>query len=624
MKRFLVLLLLLSWPGISSLAAQEVDRAYLLEHYTKYEHQVPMRDGVRLHTTVYAPKDDHQAYPLLLTRTPYSVRPYSPDAYPEPRGVLKNYARDGFIFVFQDVRGRNGSEGEFVHMRPHLARKSAGQIDESTDTYDSIDWLVRNVPGNNGRVGLLGLSYPGFYAAAGMIDSHPALKAVSPQAPIADWFAGDDFHQGGAFGLAKAFGFFSLFGQTLDDPKRQQWTPFDFGTADGYRFFLGLGPISQVDAVHFKGTRDFWREMMSHGTYDDFWRQRDLRPHLRNVRAAVLTVGGWYDAENLFGALEVYRSTERNNAGISNTLVMGPWSHGAWMMGQGASLGPVRFHAETSEYFRRRVELPFLEHHLKGGPDPGLPEALAFETGTMQWRRHATWPPKHARTKTLSLASGGRLSFSAAPAGATPAYDEYVSDPDHPVPFTQAITTRVPAEYMVGDQRFAATRPDVLVYRTEVLEEDVTLAGPVQVRLRVSTTGTDADWVVKLVDVYSEEYPDTDTAVPGTVMAGYQQLVRGMPMRAKFRTGLAAPQPMVPDAVTELDFSMPDVYHTFRRGHRIMVQIQSSWFPLFDRNPQVFTDIYRAERADFRKSTQRVYHSYLDGSRLEVGVLPSH
>lgn len=613
MRATLLVFLLTCATGV--FAEEAVDRAYILKYYTKYEYMVPMRDGVKLLTAVYAPKDDSQTYPFLITRTPYSVRPYSADAVAEPRGTLKNYAADRFIFVFQDVRGRNGSEGAFVHMRPHIVRKSASDVDESTDTYDTVEWLLRNVPNNNGKAGLLGLSYPGFYAAAGMIDSHHALKSVSPQAPIADWFAGDDFHQGGAFGLAHAFGFFSQFGQQLAEPTRQQWQPFDYRTPDAYQFFLETGPLARIDEVHFKGTRVFWVEMMSHGTYDAFWKQRDIRPHLNGVHAAVMTVGGWYDAENLFGALEIYRNVEQRNRNVANTLVIGPWSHGAWMMGSGEKLGPINFHSRTSEFFQRQIELPFLNHHLKGGVDPKLPEAYVFETGTAQWRRHDRWPPHHVRSRVLTLGPNGQLAGQPAANGAS--FDEYVSDPAKPVPHSPAITTRVAADYIVGDQRFAATRPDVLVYQSEVLDEDVTIAGPALARLKVSTTGTDADWVVKLIDVHSPDLP-VDKGTEG-VMPGYQQLVRGAIIRGKFRAGLEQPEPMAPGEVTDVDVSLPDAYHTFRRGHRIMVQVQSSWFPLFDRNPQRFTDIYRATAGDFKKATHRVYHS----STLELSILPA-
>jgi putative CocE/NonD family hydrolase len=600
---------------------EEVTEAYLREHYTKFEIRIPMRDGVKLFTSVYAPKDDSQPYPLLLTRTPYSLKPYTEDRYPDPGAHLKNYAREKFIFVFQDVRGRNGSDGEFVHVRPHNPAKSGPRdIDESTDAYDTIDWLVKNVPNNNGKVGMLGISYPGFYAAAGMIDSHPALKCASPQAPIADWFIGDDFHHNGAFYLAHAFGFFSGFGQKLDEPMREQAKPFDYKTPDGYDFFLKLGPLANADKFHFNGRIGFWSEFMEHGTYDEFWQARNLRPHLKNIKTAVMTVGGWYDAEDLFGPLQIYREVERNNPGIFNVLVLGPWFHGGWSRGDGEKLGQVNFYSKTSEFYREHIELPFLNHFLKDDPKLDLPEAYVFETGTAQWRRHDVWPPKNAREKALYFHDGGRLSFEP-PGNAASAFDEYASDPAKPVPFIPNIAIGMTREHMLDDQRFAASRPDVLVYQTDVLEEDVTIAGPMGASLQVATTGTDSDWVVKLIDVYSGDYPNPSTNTAAVQMGGYQQLVRGEAMRGKFRNSFAKPEPFEPGKVTKVEWVLPDAYHTFRRGHRIMVQVQSSWFPLVDRNPQKFCDIYHAREEDFQKATQRVYRSPQASSQVRVLVL---
>ena len=606
----------------------KVDEAYLRAHYTKFEYDVAMRDGVKLFTSVYAPKDISERYPIILKRTPYSVRPYSVDRFPDPRGPLTHYAKDLFIFAFQDVRGRNGSEGKFVHMRPHRPKKSGrGDIDESTDTYDTIDWLVKNVPNNNGNVGMMGISYPGFYTAAGMIDSHPALKCASPQAPIADWFVGDDFHHNGAFYLPHAFGFLSRFGQDLEEPTRESPKPFDYKTPDGYQFYLELGPIANADKKHFKGKIQFWEELMTHGTYDAFWKARSILPHLKNIKTAVMTVGGWFDAEDLYGPLNIYREVERNNPGIFNVLVMGPWAHGGWSRGDGEKLGHVRFDAKTSEFYRNEIELPFLKHYLKGqgsnDPKLDLPEAFVFETGTNQWRRYNRWPPKNTAEKTLYFQPGGKLSFE--PEGpersGAEAYDEYVSDPAKPVPFIPNIAIGMTREHMLDDQRFASSRPDVLVYVTDPLEEDVTVAGPITADLRVSTTGTDSDWIVKLIDVYSGDYPNPDPNPTGVQMGGYQQLVRGEPMRGKFRDSLEEPSPFEPGKVTPVKFVLPDAYHTFRRGHRIMVHVQSSWFPLVDRNPQKFCDIYNATEEDFQKATQRVYRSPANRSQIRVRVL---
>jgi uncharacterized protein len=596
-----------------------VDRAYLMAHYTKYEYLVPMRDGVKLLTAAYTPKDNSLPYPILIHRTPYSVRPYGVDNYPEPRGPLKHYAKDRFIFVFQDVRGRNGSQGEFEHVRPHKPNKSGPtDIDESTDTYDTIDWLVKNLPNNNGKVGLMGISYPGFYTAAGMIDSHPALKAASPQAPIADWFIGDDFHHNGVFYLAHAFRFFSGFGQKLDEPTRMDPRPFDYKTADGYEFYLGLGPLANIDRSQFKGQIQFWNEFMEHGTYDAFWQARNLRPHLKNVHCAVMTVGGWYDAEDLFGPLKIYEAVERNNPSIFNALVLGPWAHGDWGGADGERLGHVSFRSKTSEFYRNNIELPFLKHFLKDDPKFDLPEAYVFETGTAQWRRYDSWPPKNVRDTPLYLGGSSQLSFTAP---TVTGYDEYVSDPDKPVPFIPNISIGMTREHMLDDQRFASSRPDVLVYRTEPLSEDITIAGPIHVSLDVSTTGTDSDWVVKLIDVYSGDFPNPDPNPTGVQMGGYQQLVRGEAMRGKFRNGFDKPEALKPGEKTRIEYEMPDVYHTFRRGHRLMVHVQSSWFPLIDRNPQRFVDIYKARSEDFQKATQRVYHSPDAPSHIRVRVL---
>ncbi|HKI72731.1 MAG TPA: CocE/NonD family hydrolase [Verrucomicrobiae bacterium] len=628
--RFLATALLLTFCATGARAQtnqakpkpEEVTEAYLREHYTKFEYKIPMRDGVRLFTSVFAPKDESQPWPILLTRTPYSLKPYSEDRYPDPGGPLKHYAKEKFIFVLQDVRGRNGSEGEFVHMRPHKEMKSGPRdIDESTDAYDTIDWLVKKVPNNNGKVGMMGISYPGFYTAAGMIDSHPALKCASPQAPIADWFIGDDFHHNGAFYLPHAFGFFSGFGQKLDEPTREQPKPFDYKTPDGYEFYLKLGPLANADKLYFKGKIEFWNDLMEHDTYDEFWQARNLRPHLKNIKSAVMTVGGWYDAEDLFGPLHIYHEVERNNPGIFNVLVIGPWFHGGWSRGDGDKLGNVDFHAKTAEFYRENIELPFLKHFLKDDPKFDLPEAYVFETGTAQWRRYESWPPKNTREKTLYCHANGKLSFDP-PANGTSPFDEYISDPAKPVPFIPSVAIGMTREHMLDDQRFAASRPDVLVYQTDLLEEDITIAGPITARLQVSTSGTDSDWVVKLIDVYSGDYPNPDPNPAGVQMGGYQQLVRGEAFRGKFRNSFSKPEPFEPGKMTKVEYVLPDAYHTFRRGHRIMVQVQSSWFPLVDRNPQKFCDIYHAREEDFQKATQRVYHSPQAGSNIRVQVLP--
>lgn len=591
--------------------------------YTKHEFRIPMRDGKRLFTAVYVPKDTDQRYPIMMMRTPYSVGPYGVDRYKDNLGPSPLFARAGYIFVYQDVRGRNMSEGEFVNMRPHLAKKSgSADIDESSDTYDTIEWLLNHVPNHNGKVGQWGISYPGFYTAAGMIDAHPALKAVSPQAPVTDWFVGDDFHHNGALFLPHLFNFIAGFGQARPEPTTKRPQRFEHGTPDGYDFFLRMGPLANGDARHFKGSIAFWNEVMQHAVYDEFWKARNLRQHLRNIKPAVMTVGGWFDAENLFGALEVYKKNEANSPGATNILVMGPWSHGGWSRGDGESLGNVHFNAKTGVFYREQIEFPFFEYQLKGKGSFQHPEAWVFETGTNQWHKHDAWPPRDVRPRSLYLQAGGRLSFDAPAAGKTDGFDEYVSDPAKPVPSQERINIGMDALYMVADQRFAARRPDVLVYETDVLQEDVTLLGPIEVELHVATTGTDADWVVKLIDVYADDYPDPEPNPKDVKMGGFQQLVRGDVMRGKFRNSYEKPEPFTPGEPAVVKLTLQDIYHTFRPGHRIMVQVQSTWFPLVDRNPQTFVDIYNAKESDFHKATQRVYRTAEMPSRITVRVKP--
>ena len=629
--KYLVLPLALALFASASWAAAkeetpEEHATWIKANYTKYEYMIPMRDGVRLFTSVYAPKDDSKPYPVMLFRTPYSVRPYGVNSYKTRIGPSRRFAKDLFIFAYQDVRGRMASEGEFVNVRPHKTVKSGpSDIDESSDTYDTIDWFVKNIPNNNGRVGQWGISYPGFYAAMGAIDAHPALKASSPQAPVADWFIGDDFHHNGAFYLAHAFRFFWRFGKPVDEPTRNPPARFDFKTPDGYEFYLNIGPLTNLNEKYFKNEVPFWNEMSKHGSYDQYWKDRDLRPHLKNIRHAVMTVGGWFDAEDLFGPLKVYESIEKNSPEAFNMLVMGPWYHGQWASHDGDKMGHVPFNSKTSLFYREKIELPFFKHYLKGEAkgEVDLPEAYVFETGTNLWRRYDAWPPRNLAGKTLCFREGGKLSFEPPETNDADAFDEYVSDPAKPVPFIPNIAIGMTREHMLDDQRFAGTRTDVLVFQTDVLEADLTIAGPVTPSLFVSTTGTDSDWVVKLIDVYAADFPDPDPNPAGVKMGGYQQLVRGEVMRGKFRDSFEEPKPFVPGRVTKVEYVMPDAYHTFRRGHRIMVQVQSSWFPLVDRNPQKFVDIYNAKKEDFQKATQRVYRSRRAPSAVRLRVLPA-
>lgn len=595
---------------------------YVREHYTKREYRIPMRDGVHLFTSIYMPKDTSQTYPILMRRTPYSVRPYGESEYPGSLGPSGLFTHERYIFVYQDVRGRFMSEGEFVNMTPHVAEKrSERDIDESSDTYDTIEWLIQNIPNDNGKVGMWGISYPGFYAAASMIDAHPALVAVSPQAPIADWWY-DDFHHHGAFFLPHAFNFLSVFGQPRPGPTTQWGERFQHGTPDGYQWFLELGPLKNAEELYFRGRIAFWTETANHPNYDEFWQARNIIPHLKNVAPAVMTVGGWFDAEDLYGPLNIYRSVEEKNPAVFNILVMGPWPHGGWARGDGESLGNIRFGSTTSVYYRANIELPFFEYYLKGKGEPELPEAYVFETGTNRWRFFDDWPPAALDQRDLYLNREGGLSFNA-PAPGAAQWDEYISDPAQPVPYTQDIAIGMTRQYMIDDQRFAARRPDVLSYQTDVLEEDITLAGPVVADLWVSTSGTASDWIVKLIDVFPPDHPSHEGVTRGVRLGGYQMMVRSEVIRGRFRDSYEHPEPFVPNEPTHVVLPLQDVLHTFQTGHRIMVQIQSTWFPLVDRNPQKYVDnIFEAEEVDFVRATQRVYRSGAHASLVRVGVLP--
>ena len=594
-------------------------------NYTKSEHRIAMRDGTRLFTIVYAPRDTSGKYPIMLNRTPYSVSPYGENQYRGSLGPSQLFAEDGFIFVYQDVRGRYMSEGQFVDMRPINTKKGGpNDTDESTDTYDTIDWLVKNIPNNNGRVGTWGISYPGFYVSEGLVGSHPNLVAASPQAPIADWFLGDDFHHNGAFFLPHAFNFYASFGRPRPQPTTESPPRFEHGTPDGYKFFRELGSIANADRRYFKGDVAFWNEVMQHPNYDEWWQARSTLQYLKNIgpSPAVMTVGGWFDAENLFGALNTYKTIERSNARARNVLVMGPWFHGGWARSAGDLLGDIRFGSNTSEFYRSEIELPFFNCALKNICRENQPEAWVFETGSNRWRKYDSWPPRSARERALYLQPDGGLSFSAPAANASAGeFDEYVSDPDQPVPYINGINIGMTREYMVDDQRFASRRPDVLTYQTAPLMEDITVAGPVPVSIFVSTSGTDSDYIVKVIDVYPDNAPDNEPNPANVRMGGYQMLVRGEPFRARFRNSFTRPEAMQPNRVTRIDFTMPDINHTFLKGHSIMVQIQSSWFPLVDRNPQKFVNIYEATESDFQRATQRVYRSPKWNSAVKLFVI---
>ena len=605
----------------SFLPAQEAKASNPVRaRYTKHEFRIRMRDGVSLFTAVYTPKDTSRAYPIMMERTPYSVEPYGIDNYPKSLGPSPAFLDEGFIFVYQDVRGRYMSEGTFIDMTPHKAGKSTPKdVDESSDTWDTVEWLLKNVKRNTGKVGIWGISYPGFYAAAALPDAHPAIKAVSPQAPIADIFRGDDAFHNGAFMLAANYSFFVNFVEQKTPTRPAAWSPFDYGTPDGYEYYLKLGTMQRaLDTVTGKS---YFRAYLDHPTYDEFWRSRDISAHMKNITPAVLVTGGLFDAEDLQGPQRLFRAIAKDSPQTANTLVLGPWRHGGWAWGDGDGLGNLDFGQKTGEFYREEIEFPFFMKHLKGG-DTAMPRAWVFETGRNEWYRHDAWPPTEAIAVSYYLGARGVLSSSAPAAGDSGA-DEYVADPARPVPYLSYVNMGMRGDYMTEDQRFAATRPDVLVYETAPLESDVRTLGPVKVKLNVSSTATDADFVVKLIDVYPGDAPalrpqPTPRPANAVPMGGYQQLVRGEPFRAKFRRSLEKPEPLTPGKVETIEFEMPDIAHTFRPGHKIMVQVQSSWFPLVDRNPQKFMDISKAVDADFVKATHKVHR----GSSVTLSVVP--
>lgn len=626
----------------SAIAQTAPAPSYVRDNYQKFEYKIPMRDGTKLHTAVYVPKDASatKKYPFLMQRTCYSVAPYGPDAYPGQVGPSGTLMRDKFIFVYQDVRGRWMSEGTWTNMTPTVtdqkavaladakkkgkapARQSALAVDESSDTYDTIEWLLKNVPNNNGRVGQWGISYPGFYTIAGAVAAHPALKASSPQAPVSDFFF-DDFHHNGAFIQAYIFTY-PVFGVQHPQPTTEAWYNDQFihtGTKDGFQWQYDLGPLKNADKYY--SNNFYWQETVDHPNYDEFWQKRSIIPHLKNINHALMTVGGWFDAEDLYGPLNIYKTVEKNNPGTYNTLVMGPFGHGRWSRETGHTLhSNVYFGDSIATFYQRNIEAKFFDHFLKGPGDgkTGLPEAYLFNTGRNEWRTFDKWPAANAQTVPFYLASNGQLKTDNS--GSGKGFAEFISDPMKPVPYTEDITATqgfTPFNYMSEDQRFASRRPDVLTFQTDVLTEDLTLGGEITAKLKVSTTGTDADWVVKLIDVYPPDEPDHPYMPNKNITLGnYQQMVRSEAMRGRFRNSFEKPEPFRPGEVTDVTFRLQDVLHTFKKGHRVMIQVQSTWFPLIDRNPQKYVDnIFKANAYDFQKATHRVY----DNSVIEVQVL---
>lgn len=620
MKYFLSLLLtaIFYFPAFSQ--SPDPDSLYMREHYDKFEYRIPMRDGAKLFTLVYMPKDKSKSYPVLMNRTCYNASGYGNfKTYNHPSSFL---IRDNYILVFQDVRGRYMSDGLFNNMTPNIPGndpKNKRDIDESSDTWDSIDWMIKNLKGNNGRVGIYGISYPGFYSAASLPDAHPALKAVSPQAPVSDFFF-DDFHHNGAY-LESYTAAFAVFGYQKKDTTRNDWflpeiMRFYANPAkDGYDYYLKKGPLKNI-TEKYHHDNFFWDQIINHPNYDTFWQRRNILPHLKNIKPAVMTVGGWFDAEDLYGPLNIYKTIEKTTPGAKNTIVMGPWGHGDWSEKGGKSThNHIYFGDSISTFFQREIERKFFAYYLKDEGKEDLPEAYVYNTGKKQWEKHDVWPPKEAASLQLRFEENGRLSVNK-PVNENAVF-EYISDPAKPVPYTSETEglTFTPRNFMSDDQREASRRPDVLTFETEALGDEVTIAGEIMAKLKVAMSGTDADFIVKLIDVYPDNHPDYEHNPKNVKMGGYQQLVRSEVFRGRFRNSFEKPEPFVPGEITEVKVPLQDVLHTFKKGHKIMIQIHSTWFPYIDRNPQQYVEnIYKADEKDFIKSTIKVYGTSVIGA----------
>jgi uncharacterized protein len=627
MKKISLLMAFVAACSFTMAQAWAEDSAWVKEHYIKMERMIPARDGARLFTAIYMPKDPSVKHPILFNRTPYSCAPYGEDKI-SPRlygSYWLNYLKMGYIIAIQDVRGRYMSEGDFVDVRPFNPGKKGTEFDEASDTYDAIDWMVKNIPANNGRVGVFGISYPGFYSTMAALSGHPALKAVSPQAPVTDWFMGDDFHHNGAFMLMDGFSFYSGFGKPRPKPTTKSEPGYKITTPDNYDFYLRTGALRNFSKL-MGDSIAFWKDLMSHPDYDAWWKARDTRNFVTTIKPAMLVVGGLFDAEDCYGAWNLYKAIEEKNKNVDNRLVMGPWFHGGWGgRGDGSFMGNIRFGSKTAEYYQQEIEIPFFNFYLSlKGTVSDIAEANIFFTGENQWKKLKQWPPENVEYKAAVPDANGGLAFQPAVQKKGSSFSEYTSDPAHPVPYTEDVHLSRTREYMTDDQRFASRRPDVLTFTTTVLEEDITLAGPVTADFKVSLSTTDADFVVKIIDVFPDDFKYNDgidgrgngIAYP---MGGYQMLVRGEIMRGRYRNSFEKPEAFVPGKITPVKFVLPDVAHTFKKGHKIMVQVQSSWFPIADRNPQQFVNIYQAADSDFIKSVIRMYH---DGANASSIILP--
>jgi putative CocE/NonD family hydrolase len=615
------------------LIGQNPDSIWIVNNYTKIERRIPMRDGIKLFTSIYIPKDNSVNHPILMERTPYSCAPYGEDRLKDYwNSYLKAYLREGYIMVIQDVRGRWMSEGDFEDVRPfNPDKKTNKDIDEASDSYDAIDWLVKNIPHNNGKVGVFGISYPGFFSTMAAASNHPALVAVSPQAPVTNWFIGDDFHHNGAFFILDAFSFYPAMGSGfgLPHPRPVSKAPntIDIPVHDNYKFYLETGTLPAFAKLAGDSVR-FWKDLYSHPNYDSWWKARDARNATKNLKPAMLWVGGLFDAEDNWGAWNSYKAAEANNPGKEfNKLVMGPWYHVQWANSDGTHLGNISFGSNTSLWYQQNMEVPFFNYFLKvTGDISKIAEANIFITGDNEWRQFDKWPPAGKEDKLLYFREDGKMEWNKSKSMTS--FSDYISDPAKPVPYTEDVHFSRTREYMTDDQRFAERRPDVLSFKTVALTDDVTVTGVVTADLAVSISSTDADFVVKLIDVFPDNlsynktdiYSDSDPVIIYP-MGGYEMLVHGEVFRGRFRKSFENPEAFVPDQIEHVKFNVGDVAHTFKKGHRIMVQIQSSWFPLVDRNPQRFVNIYQAGEDSFQKATIRIYHDEKNPSTILLPVL---
>lgn len=603
----------------ASASSQDSDNSYPKNFYTKIEATILMRDGIKLFTVIYVPKDDTEKYPFMMERTPYSVSPYGKDSYAANLGPNGALMREKYIFVYQDVRRRHMSEGVNLEMTPIIENKKNNlDVDESSDTYDTIEWLLKNIKNNNGRVGLYGISYPGFYATASLPHSHPAIKAVSPQAPVTDEFIGDDANHNGAFFLLDNFDFMNYFGKERNGLVENYGSQmFPVATQDLFQFFLNLGPLKNTQSAQYFNHRSYiWNEYLQHDTYDDYWQKRNIRPHLTHISVPVMVVGGWFDAEDLFGSLHTFEAIKKQNPLNKNYLVMGPWTHGAWSADRWTQFGSYRYDVNINTYFKDSLETTFFNYYLKDKGKFDATEATVFETGSNEWKHFTQWPPADTKKASYYFSSHQRLSVTSDGDGG---FDEYTSNPSSPVPYTSGTYGQRNNEYMVEDQRFAGKRPDVLVYKTEPLSKNTTVAGSIMADLFVGSSSSDADFIVKVIDVLPGPKGKEAQDPEGNSLVGFERLVRAEVMRGKFRNSYEKPEPMVPGQVSEVKIHLNDMLHTFKKGHRIMVQVQSSWFPLVDMNPQKFMGIPDAEQKDFQSATMKVYHDKKNQSKI---ILP--